>query len=133
MLSVNAYIIVIYDVITVYHCKCILLYSPLTSYHYVHWILDINPSQRISTLKIDNTVDKVEIAELLAHKYKYHNNSVPTKESELDELNSTIKNHITNVDILLALFLNLVQVRQVRSFFVSWLSLSFDKACHPRL
>ena len=28
MLTVNVYIIVIYDVITVDYCKCILLYSP---------------------------------------------------------------------------------------------------------
>ena len=34
------YIIVIYDVSTVDYCKCILLYSPLNSYLYVHWILD---------------------------------------------------------------------------------------------
>ena len=39
MLTVNVYIIVIYDVITVDYCKCILLYSPLNSYLYVHWIL----------------------------------------------------------------------------------------------
>ena len=38
--TVNVYIIVIYDVITVDYCKCILLYSPLNSYLYVHWILD---------------------------------------------------------------------------------------------
>ena len=31
MLTVNVYIIVIYDVITVDYCKCILLYSPLNS------------------------------------------------------------------------------------------------------
>ena len=41
MLTVNVYIIVIYDVITVDYCKCILLYSPLNSYLYVHWILDL--------------------------------------------------------------------------------------------
>ena len=40
MLTVNVYIIVIYDEITVDYCKCILLYSPLNSYLYVHWILD---------------------------------------------------------------------------------------------
>ena len=40
MLTVNVYIIVIYDMITVDYCKCILLYSPLNSYLYVHWILD---------------------------------------------------------------------------------------------
>ena len=40
MLTVNVNIIVIYDVITVDYCKCILLYSPLNSYLYVHWILD---------------------------------------------------------------------------------------------
>ena len=40
MLTVNVYIIVVYDVITVDYCKCILLYSPLNSYLYVHWILD---------------------------------------------------------------------------------------------
>ena len=35
------YIIVfLNDVITVDYCKCILLYSPLNSYLYVHWILD---------------------------------------------------------------------------------------------
>ena len=38
--AVNVYIIVMYDVITVDYCKCILLYSPLNSYLYVHWILD---------------------------------------------------------------------------------------------
>ena len=59
----------------------------------------INPSQRISTLKIDNAIDKAEIAELLAEKYRYLYNSVVTKESELYEINSTIKNHITNVDV----------------------------------
>ena len=41
----------------------------------------INPSHRISTLEIDNAVGKVEIAELLAEKYKYLYNSVPTAES----------------------------------------------------
>ena len=40
MLTLNVYIIVIYVVITVDYCKCILLYSPLNSYFYVHWILD---------------------------------------------------------------------------------------------
>ena len=40
MLTVNVYVIVIYDVITVDYCKYILLYSPLNSYLYVHWILD---------------------------------------------------------------------------------------------
>ena len=40
MLTVNVHIIVIYDVITVDYYKCILLYSPLNSYLYVHWILD---------------------------------------------------------------------------------------------
>ena len=40
MLTVNLYILVIYDVITVDYCKCILLYSSLNSYLYVHWILD---------------------------------------------------------------------------------------------
>ena len=40
MLTVNVYIIVIYDVITVDYCKCILLYSPLNSYLYVHWVSD---------------------------------------------------------------------------------------------
>ena len=40
MLTVNVYIIVIYDVITVDYCICILLYSPLNSYLYVHWVLD---------------------------------------------------------------------------------------------
>ena len=43
MLTVNVYIIVIYDVITIDYCKCILLSSPLNSYLYVHWILDFNP------------------------------------------------------------------------------------------
>ena len=56
----------------------------------------INPSQRISTLKIDTDIGKVEIAELLAEKYKYLYNSVPTKASELYEKNSTIKNHNYN-------------------------------------
>ena len=42
MLTVNVYIIVSYDVITVDYCKCILLYSLLNSYLYVHWILDFN-------------------------------------------------------------------------------------------
>ena len=40
MLTVNVCINVIYDVITVDYCKYILLYSPLNSYLYVHWILD---------------------------------------------------------------------------------------------
>ena len=39
-MTVNVYIIVIYDAIIVDYCKCILLYSPLNSYVYVHWILD---------------------------------------------------------------------------------------------
>ena len=51
-----------------------------------------------STLKIDNAFGKVEIAELLAEKYKCLYNRVTTKESELYEINNTIKNHITNVD-----------------------------------
>ena len=35
------YIIVIYVVITVNYCKCmLLLFSPLKWYLYVHWILD---------------------------------------------------------------------------------------------
>ena len=33
-------LIVIFVVITVNYCKCILLYSPLNSYLLVHWILD---------------------------------------------------------------------------------------------
>ena len=36
----NVYIIVIYVVITVNYCKCILLYSPMNSYLYVRWILE---------------------------------------------------------------------------------------------
>ena len=43
MLTVNVYIIVIYDVITVDYCKCILLYSPLNSYLYMYigyWTLN---------------------------------------------------------------------------------------------
>ena len=40
MLTVNVYIIIIYDVITLDYYKCILLYSPLNSYLYVHWILN---------------------------------------------------------------------------------------------
>ena len=40
MLIVNVYIIVIHVVITVNYCKCILLYSTLNSYLYVHWILN---------------------------------------------------------------------------------------------
>ena len=34
------YNIVIYYVITVNYCECILLYSPLNSYHYVHLLLE---------------------------------------------------------------------------------------------
>ena len=43
MLSeINVCNVVIYVVITVNYCKCmLLLYSPLNSYLYVHWILDI--------------------------------------------------------------------------------------------
>ena len=38
----NVYIIVIYVVITVNYCKImLLLYGPLNSYLYVHWILDM--------------------------------------------------------------------------------------------
>ena len=40
MLTLNVYIIVMYDVITVDYCKCILSYSPLNSYLNVYWILD---------------------------------------------------------------------------------------------
>ena len=42
MLTVNVYIIVIYDVITVDYCKCILLYSPLnrTSMYIGYWTLN---------------------------------------------------------------------------------------------
>ena len=35
-------ILFIYVVITVNYCKSILLYSPLNSCLYVHWILDLN-------------------------------------------------------------------------------------------
>ena len=54
MLTENyLYITVIYVVITVNYCKSIeLLYSPLNSYLYVHWVMDyyynIDPS-KIST------------------------------------------------------------------------------------
>ena len=43
MLSENSwYIIVISVIIAVNYCKCmLLLYSPLNSYLYVHWILDV--------------------------------------------------------------------------------------------
>ena len=74
----------------------------------------INPSHRISTLKIDNAVGKVEIAELLAEKYKYLYNSVPTMESELYEINSTIKNHITNVDVNVAITPHIIETRTKR-------------------
>ena len=41
----------------------------------------------------------MEITELFAEKYKYLYNSVPSKESELCVINSTIKIHITKGDI----------------------------------
>ena len=69
----------------------------------------INPSHRISTLKIDNAVGKVEIAELLAEKYKYLYSSVPTTESELPEINSTIKHHITNVDVYVVITPHIIE------------------------
>ena len=37
----NVYTIAISVVITVNYCKCILVYSPLNSYLYVHWTLDL--------------------------------------------------------------------------------------------
>ena len=40
MLTVNVYIIVIYDVITVDYGKCILLYSPLNSMYIGYWTLN---------------------------------------------------------------------------------------------
>ena len=41
MLTVNVYIIVIYDVITVDYCKCILLYCLLTLAMYIgYWTLN---------------------------------------------------------------------------------------------
>ena len=40
-----------------------------------------------------------EIMKRTRKKYKYLFNSGPTKESELYEINSTIKNHITHVDV----------------------------------
>ena len=51
----------------------------------------------------------MEIAELLAEKYKYFYNSVPTKESELYEINSTIKNHISNVDVDVAITPHIIE------------------------
>ena len=60
-------------------------------------------------LKIDNAVGKVEIAELFADKYKYLYNSVPTTESVLYEINSTIKNHITNVDVNVAITPHIIE------------------------
>ena len=54
----------------------------------------INRSQRISIIiKIDNAVGNVEIAEILAEKYEYLYNSIPTKESELDDRNNNNKNN----------------------------------------
>ena len=69
----------------------------------------INPSHRISTLKIDNAVGKVEIAELFVEKYKYLYNSVPTTESERYEINSTIKTYITNVDVDVAITPHIIE------------------------
>ena len=51
----------------------------------------------------------MEITELLAEKYKYIYNSIPIKESELYEINSTIKNHITNVDVDIAITPHLIE------------------------
>ena len=47
MLTINnnvysIHIVHIIVVITVNYCTCILLYRPLNSYLYVHWILKIN-------------------------------------------------------------------------------------------
>ena len=75
MLTVNVYIIVIYDMITVDYCKCILLYSPLNSYLYVHWIL-----LYILLLLIS----------ILCHTYKLYerlilNRITPTVESHLNK------------------------------------------------
>ena len=51
----------------------------------------------------------MEIAELLTEKYKYIHNSVPTKESELNEINSTIKDHITNEDVDIAITRHIIE------------------------
>ena len=51
----------------------------------------------------------MEIAELLGEKYKYLYNSVPTTESELYEINSTIKNHIINVDVNVAITPHIIE------------------------
>ena len=58
MLTVNVYIIVIYVVITVDYCKCTLLYCPLNSYLYVHWILDFKYILLLLHVKIHNTLLK---------------------------------------------------------------------------
>ena len=51
----------------------------------------------------------MKISELLAEKSEYLYNNVPTKESELDEVNSIIKNHITNVDVDIAITLHIIE------------------------
>ena len=49
----NLYIIVISVVITVKYCKStVLLYSPLNSYLYVHWILDCKVNIMLSVIYI---------------------------------------------------------------------------------
>ena len=50
-----------------------------------------------------------KIAELLAEKYNYLYNSVLTTESEVYEKNSTIKNHITNVDLDVAITPHIIE------------------------
>ena len=63
MVTVNVYTIVMYDVITVDYCKCILLYSPLNSYVlYVHWILDFKKILLLLLLlKLENICEGIKI------------------------------------------------------------------------
>ena len=54
------YIIVIYVVITVNYCKCmLLLYSPLNSYLYVHGILDFKSILLLLLVCVFRRVDVV--------------------------------------------------------------------------
>ena len=54
-------------------------------------------------------MSKVEITELLVEKNKYLYNNAPTKESEPYEINSTIKNHLTNVDVDIAITPHIIE------------------------
>ena len=95
MLTVNVYIIVIYDVITVDYCKCILLYSPLNSYLYVHWILDFKSILLLLLTMLHNQISlQIKICSL--NKQQNYNQSIVKETGKLSNLIllTIIKNNV---------------------------------------